>query len=297
MKSVPSTELDQWAVLRAAVEAGSFARAAATLNRSQSSVSYAIARLQERLGIELLRLDGRRAVLTEAGKLLLAEAAPLIDDFRRLEARARMMSEGQEPRVRLLVDAIAPKRIVFSALSKFRELHQGAEIVLKELVRQPVASLPVSDYDLAISFWEDRAAHAFRFADVEMIAVAAREHPLLEHGENLSPAVLAHHPRVLIDRAEEAIERHVGSGRDLRVNSVESAIEAVRSGFCHGRLPRHMIEDDLKSGLLKPLPIAEPVRVIPLVLAYANPAMAGPLTRAMADLLAQESELHRRAAI
>ena len=157
------------------MDAGSFAKAAAMLNRSQSSVSYAIARLQERLGIELLMVDGRRAVLTEAGRLLLAEAGPLIDEFRLLEARARMMSEGQEPRVRLMVDAIAPKRIVFSALSKFRQMHQGAEIVLKELVRQPVTRLPVSDYDLAISFWEDRTPHAFRFIDVEMIAVAGDE--------------------------------------------------------------------------------------------------------------------------
>jgi DNA-binding transcriptional LysR family regulator len=297
MKSVPSTELDQWAVLRAAVEAGSFAKAAAMLNRSQSSVSYAIARLQERLGTELFRLDGRRAVLTEAGQLLLAEAGPLVDEFRRLEARARMMSEGQEPRVRLQVDAIAPKRIVFSALSKFRQMHQGAEIVLKELVRQPVSSLPVSDYDLAISFWEDRAPHAFRFVDVEMVAVAAQEHPLLQRGTSLSSSVLSHHPMVLIDRDEETIGRSVGSGRHLRVNSVESAIEAVRSGFCHGRLPRHLIEDDLKSGRLRALPIAEPARVIPLVLTYANPEMAGPLTRAMAELLRQESELQGSAAV
>ena len=98
---------------------------------------------------------------------------------------------------------------------------------------------------------------------------------------------------VLIDRDEAQIGRTPGSGRHLRVNSVESAIEAVRSGFFHGRLPRHLIKDDLDSGLLRALPIAEPVRVIPLVLAYANPAMAGPLTRAMADLLRKERDLHR----
>jgi DNA-binding transcriptional LysR family regulator len=43
MSHVPQTELEQWAVLRTVVEAGTFAKAAEQLNRSQSSVSYASA--------------------------------------------------------------------------------------------------------------------------------------------------------------------------------------------------------------------------------------------------------------
>jgi len=100
MSHVPQTELEQWAVLRTVVEAGSFAKAAQQLNRSQSSVSYAIARLQERLGVALLHVDGRRALLTDAGRLLLAEAVPLIDDLERLEHRGKLIAKGQEPDLR-----------------------------------------------------------------------------------------------------------------------------------------------------------------------------------------------------
>jgi len=50
---IPQTTLEQWSVLRTVVESGSFARAAEQLNRSQSSVSYAMSRLQERLGVPL----------------------------------------------------------------------------------------------------------------------------------------------------------------------------------------------------------------------------------------------------
>ena len=45
----PRISLDQWAAFKAVVDAGSFALAAEALNKSQSSVSYAIARLQEQL--------------------------------------------------------------------------------------------------------------------------------------------------------------------------------------------------------------------------------------------------------
>ena len=51
---IPRTTLEQWAVLAAVVDEGGFAQAAAALHRSQSAVSYAVARLQEALDVPLL---------------------------------------------------------------------------------------------------------------------------------------------------------------------------------------------------------------------------------------------------
>ena len=64
------TTLDEWEILLAVVQLGGFAPAAEQLNRSQSTISYAVARLQERLGIKLLELKGRKAKLTEVGRVL-----------------------------------------------------------------------------------------------------------------------------------------------------------------------------------------------------------------------------------
>ena len=55
------TTLEQWALLEKVVELGSFAKAAEETHRSQSSVSYNLALLQERLGVTLLTPSGRRA--------------------------------------------------------------------------------------------------------------------------------------------------------------------------------------------------------------------------------------------
>ena len=49
--ALPRTTLEQWVVLQTVIEQGSFAQAATALNRSQSSVSYALSGLQERLGL------------------------------------------------------------------------------------------------------------------------------------------------------------------------------------------------------------------------------------------------------
>ena len=63
----PRVTLEQWRTLQAIVDSGGYAQAAEHLHRSQSSISYAMQRLESHLGIKILKLNGRKAELTEAG--------------------------------------------------------------------------------------------------------------------------------------------------------------------------------------------------------------------------------------
>src|SRR5258706_16187742 len=98
---VPRSTLEQWSVLKAIVDHGGFAQAAEALHRSQSSVSYMVARLQEQLGIELLTIEGRKARLTEQGGVLLARGTELLERAHRLEHLAVSLSKGWEAEIRL----------------------------------------------------------------------------------------------------------------------------------------------------------------------------------------------------
>lgn len=60
--------LEQWRILQAVVDFGGYAQAAEKLNKSQSSLNHAVAKLQHQLGIELLEVKGRKAYLTPQGK-------------------------------------------------------------------------------------------------------------------------------------------------------------------------------------------------------------------------------------
>ena len=75
------------------VDHGGFAQAAEALHRSQSSVSYTVARMQEQLGAPLLRIDGRKAVLTEAGEVLLRRSRQLVKQASQLEDLAHHMED------------------------------------------------------------------------------------------------------------------------------------------------------------------------------------------------------------
>ena len=93
-----NTTLDQWEVLEAVIQSGSFAAAAAKMNRSQSTISYAVSRLQEQFKIPLLELKGRKAQLTEAGKALLADVEPILAGFRALETKSFGAGRGRRNR-------------------------------------------------------------------------------------------------------------------------------------------------------------------------------------------------------
>ena len=74
----PRISLDQWRSPNAVVETGGYSQAAALLNRSQSSVSYHISRLQDLLGVEVFKIVGRKARLTEHGEVLYRRSQQLL---------------------------------------------------------------------------------------------------------------------------------------------------------------------------------------------------------------------------
>ena len=112
----PRISLDQWRSLNAVVETGGYAQAAAMLNRSQSSVSYHIARLQDLLGIEVFKIVGRKARLTEHGEVLYRRSQLLLREAEQLEQLAHTLEQGWEADINLVVDAAFPPGLLLQAL-------------------------------------------------------------------------------------------------------------------------------------------------------------------------------------
>ena len=84
--------LDALEVLDAIDRKGSFAAAAAALYRVPSAVTYTIHKLEEDLGVILFRKEGRRSVLTSAGKTLRAQGRELLAAVERLVETPRQVS-------------------------------------------------------------------------------------------------------------------------------------------------------------------------------------------------------------
>ena len=72
--------LDQWRALVAVVDGGTYANAASTLHKSQSSVTYLVQKLESQLGVKVFEAQGRKSVLTPTGQLLYRRASMLIEE-------------------------------------------------------------------------------------------------------------------------------------------------------------------------------------------------------------------------
>jgi DNA-binding transcriptional LysR family regulator len=253
------TTIDQWEVLDAVVQLGSFAAAASKMNRSQSTISYAISRLQNQFQIPLLAMKGRKAQLTEEGKALLADVEPLLAGFRALEQRAESLADGGESEIRISVDSIYPNERLFGAIAELNRvfphvhpnLHKGSFLSSAHEFANFKA-------DLCISGFPNREHLIKPILDIQMRAVARADHPLVTGNRQLSRIDLIRSLAVLIESTagqEVKQQPHAPSQRYLAVNSIDSAIDAVRSGICFGWLPVFRIRDLLESGEIVGLPL------------------------------------------
>lgn len=252
-----NTTLDEWEVLNAVVQLGSFSAAAKKLNRSQSTVSYAIGRLQDQLGIKIFELKGRKASLTEPARALLADAEPLLAGFLHLEQRARSLVSGAESEIRLSVDSLYPNERLFTALAEFtRRFPYVHPRVRQATFLNSFTAFMTHGADLCITGLKTREYFVKPVLSIRMQAVARYDHPLRQRSRHLSLADLLQHLAVNIEGAAADVPRHqprMPSQRVVAVNTVEAAIAAVRSGLCFGWLPLYRIQADLQSGEMVPL--------------------------------------------
>ena len=176
----------------AAVERGSLTAGAAALGTTPSVVSRAVARLETRLGVQLLRRTTRRLGLTEAGQLYLEQsraAFALIDEVERnLQDRGGALSGT----VRLSVPTTYGHYRLPAKLQVFVDKYPQVQVELGISNRN--VDLVAEGYDLAIRLGElpDSGLVARRLEDAPLRLIAAPGY-LQRKGTPQSIADLASH--------------------------------------------------------------------------------------------------------
>ena len=286
--NLPRTTLEQWAVLAAVVDAGGFAQAAAGLNRSQSAVSYSVARLQEALGLALLAVEGRKSVLTSEGESLLARARALIKDFDTLESLARSLKKGWESELTLVVDAAFPRPRLLGIIAELQTTCPGTQIQLSDVVLSGAEQAIIEGVgDLVVTSRVPAGHLGDWILDVDFVAVARPDHPLFQLGRELTTDDLVRHVQAVVRDSGTSHPRDegwLGAQRRFTVSSMDASLATIVAGLAYAWLPEHMLGELLQSGALRRLPLVSGAsRKVSLHIVPVHPAALGPAARAATD--------------
>ena len=210
--SHPAIELRHLRYFLAVSEELHFGRAAQRLHIAQPPLSQAIRKLEQELGVSLLRRTSRVVTQTEAGRVFAEEARTVLASFDRALAEARKAGGvGTKLRIGCAVNLAIERLLRF--LTALHETEPALEAHVTHLSAfEQVARLRRGDLDLAIFF------HAEEYDDLEMSPVFSGE-PLavylpLDHRlaarEVLGPSDLAGETLVTFPReANPALHDHL----------------------------------------------------------------------------------------
>ena len=174
-------ELHQLRYFVAVAQSGNFSRAAERCHVSQPSLSQQILKLERRLGQPLFNRLGRRAVLTDAGRLLLDRATAILASIDDAERRLRAGDDQHGGRLAIgAIPTIAPY-LLPPTLGGFVRRCPKVELTVREDVTQHlVAAVVEGELDLAmvaLPIPDDRLVAEPLLSEVLLVALAPG-HPL-----------------------------------------------------------------------------------------------------------------------
>jgi len=108
-----------------------FGRAAEVLHATQPGVTQHIQRLEEQLGVVLLKRSKRSVALTEAGQVFLRHALKLVEFTRRMQDDARAVAAGLAGHLRLGFSSSIVLSSVPQRISAFRTAHPQLQLRLE----------------------------------------------------------------------------------------------------------------------------------------------------------------------
>ncbi|ALM83360.1 LysR family transcriptional regulator [Bordetella sp. N] len=243
------------------VEAGSFVKAAQTLDLPRNTVTKHIQSLESHLRVKLLNRTTRRISLTNDGTAYYERMVRVVDQW--LEAESDLVSVQARPHGRLRVDmgATMATMLVLPALPEFQRRYPGLQLDIG--VSDRPVDLVGDRVDCVIrgGTLSDPSLIARRLGKLAFVTCATPDY-LAAHGTPLHPSDLETNHQMVryffagtqrrlpveFTRADERIT--VNASYFVSVNDTNALLAAALAGMGVLQTPMFMAEPYLKSGAL-----------------------------------------------
>jgi DNA-binding transcriptional LysR family regulator len=289
-------DLDGMGVFAAVAEAKGFRAAGKRLGVSGSAVSQALRRLEERLGVTLVRRTTRSVHLTEAGERLYAAIRPALDEVRAAVLAVGELADRPRGTIRLSVSGSAESFLRGPTLDGF--MGEYPEVKLDIIAGGEPTDIVAGGYDAGVRLGE--------MIDQDMIAVSASgQQRMVVVG---APAYLARHPEPAHPRdlaAHTCINWHGGleaapyrweftdAGHDFSVavdarvltNDIPLIVRLARAGVGLTMVMEELVRSHVDRGDLVPVLEAYSTPFPGFYLYYPQRRHTSPALRALIDYL------------
>lgn len=275
--NTPPITVEALMVLDAIAERGSFAGAAEKLNKVPSALSYVVQKLEEQLQVTLFQRQGRRSVLTPAGKHLLTEGRNILAAINKISEQTQELANGWEPKIRIAIDTIVDVSNIFPILNQFLLEHPAIELdIAEEVLKGSWEALEDDRVDLLIGGADPvpvqkgirshtLGVNEMAFYTYPQSSLAKLKRPItIEDIEQVS-TIIVHDS---VQRAVAISSGVIEKSQHVYVPTMDYKIQAIIAGMGSGYLPIYRVRRYVESGQLVPLAVENSVAPIPLHMAW-----------------------------
>lgn len=266
--------LSQMRAVIAVAEHKNFSAAALALELSQSSVSHAIASLEEELGVTLFKRGRYGAVITPVGDRVVSQARQALEHLHNITLEAHKHRGLEAGEVRIATFRSVATHILPEVIAKFSLRHPGIKVTLIEQEHYIAIEQCLREGQADIGFTYQSPGdelETFKIIRDEYLVLLPPETQL--PAESLTWTDIAHHSLLLVPCLPCGIGLHQYLAKhapQLQFNSSiredSTAVSMIYRGVAAGIFPRLAAE-----------PIPEEVHCYPLPMPFARTIVAARL--------------------
>lgn len=242
---------------------GSLTAAATMLHVTQSALSHSMKKLEQQLGTEIWRREGRKLQLTQAGQYLLAVANRVLPQLDLAEERLGQFAQGERGTLRIGMECHPCYQWLLKIVSPYLSAWPDVDVDVKQKFQfGGLGALFGYEIDLLVTP-DPLFKPGLKFEpvfDYEQVLVVAKSHPLATMNyiepHHISKEVLITYP-VDIERLDIYNQFLLPAGitprRRKTIETTDIMLQMVASGRGVTALPRWLVEEYAEKLALVPV--------------------------------------------
>lgn len=227
-------------IIEKVISEGSVTKAAEKLNLTQSALSHQIRDLEASSGLKLFNRVGKRLILSEAGRRIVASSEKILPAVRALESELKDMRAGKMQTIRISTECYTCYHWLPPMLAAFN--HEYPEVtvqIVAEATRRPMEYLETGRLDLAIVNGKNNNASLLfePLFDDRMIVLLSDQHPLalrntpLHHSDISDQTLIAFQIGKSDGLLTQDLVSSLAPRKIIHVPITEAIVEMVRFGM------------------------------------------------------------------